>query len=565
VVDESGMLGTRKLERLGRHARDAGAKLVLVGDDRQLQAIEAGGGFRSLRIRLGASELTTNRRQLDPLDREAVELVRSGRGAEALRLYEEAGRFTVAGTQDELHLAMLGDWWKAFDRGDSAVMLTMSRADADLLNDRARELLRADGSLGKRAIRIGDREFSIGDHVVCRKNAQKSLGVVNGTRGTVERFNTFNYTVTIRTPGRHAGEGERLVTLPLDYLKQKDPLGGPAINHAYATTTHKSQATTVDYALIDMGGARSSEWAYVALTRARERAHIYALEGVLPGREDLDMPGGTFSGPVREALAAAMSRSEAQILAFDQARLERRVRAEGSDTAAEGAESVGQLRAERDELSTLLASAPQDRSSELTRATERRHQLEARVQDAARRTEAARQRAQELGRAGRSRRREAHEANQEATRLQYEEAELRRQAEHGVALENLVRDQELQRQEWMRRTGEPAVERLSEIQRELAMRQRAGVRALELDTPQHVANAIGRPHIDMTEQDRGAWRTAAQAIENFRGRFGVTDMTHALGPAEPVDFTMRMEYQKVRDAIDRVLGLERDRGRERGA
>jgi AAA domain len=63
VVDEAGMVGSRKLARLLDHGQRAGAKVVLVGDDRQLAAIEAGGGFRGLRVRLGASELTNNRRQ----------------------------------------------------------------------------------------------------------------------------------------------------------------------------------------------------------------------------------------------------------------------------------------------------------------------------------------------------------------------------------------------------------------------------------------------------------------------------------------------------------------------
>ena len=53
VVDEAGMVGSRKLGRLLEHAHQARAKVVLVGDDRQLAAIDAGGGFRALRLRLG--------------------------------------------------------------------------------------------------------------------------------------------------------------------------------------------------------------------------------------------------------------------------------------------------------------------------------------------------------------------------------------------------------------------------------------------------------------------------------------------------------------------------------
>jgi hypothetical protein len=51
VVDEAGMVGSRKLARLLEHAQQEGAKVVLVGDDRRLAAIDAGGGFRALRLR----------------------------------------------------------------------------------------------------------------------------------------------------------------------------------------------------------------------------------------------------------------------------------------------------------------------------------------------------------------------------------------------------------------------------------------------------------------------------------------------------------------------------------
>jgi ATP-dependent exoDNAse (exonuclease V) alpha subunit len=78
VVDEAGMVGSRKLARLLEHAQRAQAKVVLVGDDRQLAPIAAGGGFRALRLRLGASELVENRRQLHAWQREAIELVRQG-------------------------------------------------------------------------------------------------------------------------------------------------------------------------------------------------------------------------------------------------------------------------------------------------------------------------------------------------------------------------------------------------------------------------------------------------------------------------------------------------------
>jgi ATP-dependent exoDNAse (exonuclease V) alpha subunit len=92
VIDEAGMVGSRKLTQLLEHAQQAQAKVVLVGDDRQLAPIDAGGGFRALRLRLGASELTENRRQQQAWEREALELVRSGLVDEAVAAYQRCRR-----------------------------------------------------------------------------------------------------------------------------------------------------------------------------------------------------------------------------------------------------------------------------------------------------------------------------------------------------------------------------------------------------------------------------------------------------------------------------------------
>ncbi len=55
VVDEAGMIGSRQMERVLSAASAAGAKVVLVGDPEQLQAIEAGAAFRALSERHGAA------------------------------------------------------------------------------------------------------------------------------------------------------------------------------------------------------------------------------------------------------------------------------------------------------------------------------------------------------------------------------------------------------------------------------------------------------------------------------------------------------------------------------
>ena len=92
VVDEAAMVGTRKLAPLLGHADRVGAKVVLVGDDRQFASIQAGGGFRALRLRLGASELTVNRRQVEEWEQRAIDDVRAGNLEQAIAAYAEHDR-----------------------------------------------------------------------------------------------------------------------------------------------------------------------------------------------------------------------------------------------------------------------------------------------------------------------------------------------------------------------------------------------------------------------------------------------------------------------------------------
>src|SRR3546814_5946671 len=72
VVDEAGMIGTGQLQRVLSEAADAGAKVVLVGDTQQLQAIEAGAAFRLLGQTHGAAELGEVRRQQGAWMRQAT-------------------------------------------------------------------------------------------------------------------------------------------------------------------------------------------------------------------------------------------------------------------------------------------------------------------------------------------------------------------------------------------------------------------------------------------------------------------------------------------------------------
>src|SRR3546814_205287 len=87
VIDEAGMIGTRQMECVLSHAEQAGAKVVLVGDPEQLQAIEAGAAFRAVTERHGWAEITEIRRQCEDWQSDATMALATGRAGEGIHDY----------------------------------------------------------------------------------------------------------------------------------------------------------------------------------------------------------------------------------------------------------------------------------------------------------------------------------------------------------------------------------------------------------------------------------------------------------------------------------------------
>jgi conjugative relaxase-like TrwC/TraI family protein len=319
VVDEAGMLGSRKLARLLDHAQQGGAKVVLVGDDRQLAAIDAGGGFRALRLRLGASELTENRRQQQAWEREALELVRDGLVEEAVAAYRAHDRVVAAESKPAATLALLNDWWQAYqdserDPTQDVVALAGRRAEVDRLNSACQQLLAARGRLGRERLRVEDQALAVGDRVVCGRNAIAQLGVANGTRGTIIALDPHARSLTLRLDGKQPRE----VTLPGWYL---DGRGRGERNRrvdlAYATTGHRAQGLTRWRALVRLTGTEDSNWLYVQLSRAQHQTTLYPVVGPEPqGPAELDLPDRDARDGYAQ-LAQALSRAGDQRLAID--------------------------------------------------------------------------------------------------------------------------------------------------------------------------------------------------------------------------------------------------------
>jgi transposase-like protein len=364
VVDEAGMVGSRKLARLLDHTHHAGAKVVLVGDDRQLAAIEAGGGFRGLRLRLGVSELTENRRQQQTWEREAVEQLRDGDLDQALGAYRAHGRLVAAETPTQLKELLLGDWWQAFQHGDRVAILAHRREEVDQFNTACQQLKDHAGHLGRERLQVGDRSFAVGDLVVCGKNALRSLRVANGSRGKVLALDPQERSLTLRLDN---GQEATLDGRYLDHRPAWWTRGNPTrrtIDLGYASTGHRSQGVTLDRALVRVAGAEDHQWLYVAAARQTTFFDVIVPQP-RPVELELDVPQAQLHS-IHEDLMAVGRRDGAKQLAVD--------------TAAPLAlrqMSKRQLRAERDRFAALLRDAPPDRRRLLAQARDHRASLRA--------------------------------------------------------------------------------------------------------------------------------------------------------------------------------------------
>jgi conjugative relaxase-like TrwC/TraI family protein len=306
VLDEASMAGSRKLGRLLDLARAADAKVVLVGDTKQLSSVDAGGGFRGLVARLGAHRLLENRRQVERWEREALRDLRDGRVRPAMTAYAARGRLHL-GEREELIEAMVDDWWLARANGE-AVMQASGWSDVVELNERARERMVDAGLVESEGLDVRGVTMGVGDQVMVLRNAP-ALGVINGTLATVTAIERENGEITLRT----VEPEPRTVTLPAWYWNAK---GRRRLALAYCRTIHKAQGSTYRGQSFTLAGDDTIhlEAVHVAMSRGTVANHLYYMGEPPP---DEDHHAAVVEEAGFEGLVAASGRSRAQVMALD--------------------------------------------------------------------------------------------------------------------------------------------------------------------------------------------------------------------------------------------------------
>lgn len=301
VVDEAAMLSSRQMARLMDVAVVGGAKVVLVGDPQQLQAIEAGAAFRAIAGHVGYVELTEIRRQAIAWQREATKEFALGRTAEALRHYEAHANVHELETQAVAKTALVELWNDArlSDHSQTQIMLAYNKVDVLELNQLARGLRQAGGELGPDVMfktDRGERAFAEHDRVYFLKN-DRALGVMNGTLGTVESIKDGE--MTIRLDKDRSTSTSLSPTIPSSLSSVVDSVAIDSscirltvdrynhLDHGYAATVHKAQGVTVDRSYVLASKYLDLHSTYVAMSRHRQSVDLFYGKDVFLTRGEL--------------------------------------------------------------------------------------------------------------------------------------------------------------------------------------------------------------------------------------------------------------------------------------
>ena len=305
----------------------------------------------------------------------------------------------AAETPGQLKQTLLADWWQAFQQGERAAILAYRREEVDQFNTACQQLRQHAGQLGLDRLQVGDRQFAVGDAVVCGKNALRTLGVANGSRGQVLALDPDQRSMTLRLDN---GQEATLDGRYLDHRPAWWTRGHPGrrtIDLGYASTGHRSQGVTLDRALVGSPAPRTT-------------SGCMSPPPVPPRRP----PSSTSSAPSRARSSwswtspAPNPAASTWLTAIARRNGGKRLAVDTATPPALRQMSKRELRAERDQVAAAPRALP-DRSRLLAHTTDQR-QLLSRLADATAREEAARDQVAELGQgAGRLlRRRELTEA-----------------------------------------------------------------------------------------------------------------------------------------------------------
>jgi Ti-type conjugative transfer relaxase TraA len=282
MVDEAAMVSDGHLAAVLSKADAAGAKVILVGDDKQLASIERGGMFSTLRRDHGAAELHKVWRVKDEDSRAAFNAMHKGDFKTALETFDRQGAIHWSKTPEETRAALVAQYAKDSEAAPEKTRFVFAYTNVEVkeLNAAIRAGRKERGDLGadhSLPTREGAQDFATGDRIQFIDNAanraQRDAGLYNGAAGRVTAIEENRLTVTLDS---RKDAPPRVVSFTVGANAEAGEFD--AIRHGYAGTIYKGQGKTLDQTYL----LHSDNWraasSYVALSRHSESVKLFAAE-----------------------------------------------------------------------------------------------------------------------------------------------------------------------------------------------------------------------------------------------------------------------------------------------
>ena len=270
IIDEASLVDNNTMNNLLKAAQIKEAKVVFVGDSKQLLPVGAGNAYGNVveKKQIGTVKIEDIRRQKNETLLESVKESVKGDINKSFKLLEN--RIQEESKPKKRIEKIVNDYMKLNpSEQKETVILTAGNSDRRKLNNQIREKLQAKDILPKGELytvkdqqgKVSQKEFSVGDKVIFLQN-DKKLEVMNGQTGKVEE--TKNNIMKIRS-------GDKLIEVNVNKYDK--------IDHGYAMTTYKAQGITVDRVLINIDSEQKKmntrNAYYVDISRARHEVTIY--------------------------------------------------------------------------------------------------------------------------------------------------------------------------------------------------------------------------------------------------------------------------------------------------
>ena len=338
IVDEAGKLSAREAHELLQKSKVENFQLVLIGDPKQLSAVEAGNPFKALiENGMASARLGDFFRQKDPTLNLAVQMIYHDWGTESLQLLNSRGWVSEHKEFAQRMQAIAQQW--AESKGDVRV-LAGTHLEREALTTLIRDYQRTNGKIGQiehqtKILKGKDltveqaqhvRFYEVGDVLVVAQN-QAGLRASKQYRVTEIKDNTLHlecgkqktildlaalqkplnvrvyqadeigvsvgdrlrWTQNNRRLGRVNGQEFTVMGVEGDVLRvrydngKRDQVGLNQLNHidhGLVRTIYSSQGMTCDEVLIAIGNDQTvtKESILVAMSRARFKAQFFCAD-----------------------------------------------------------------------------------------------------------------------------------------------------------------------------------------------------------------------------------------------------------------------------------------------